>query len=474
MNILKTIEDDWSEEAKTEDTKRFFYHSDVIEKIEQNNKYFIIGRKGSGKTAIAKHLEKNLNYDTFPVKLNFKSFPFNILYELYDKGYKVPNQYITIWKYVIYSHIAKLMLKNENIDCKIREDLEITYGKDPKRLASMIQVWTSADFKIAGTGGAIKREYHKNDIEWIDKVEILEEIIENFIDQSNYYIIFDELDEDYRDIIGENKNDSYLSLLTSLFKAVQDIKTRFEEFQNIKPIVFLRDDIFEIMTDNDKNKWRRHTIKIEWDIEKLKKLFAFRISRTIDAECSNILSFQESEKKIFSNGQVSYGSAKNRKQLSYIDFMIINTHLRPRDLIQYVKLCAEYAIEKNMDKISPSIVKQQEGSFSNYLKSELEDEIFAIFPNITKIFNIFAAFHRQTFKLIDIKKFYESSSTYNELNINEQNIEFVLKIMFHFSVIGNHPNPDQRNFKYDDKSATIEFGKSLCFHRGLFKALKIN
>jgi ABC-type oligopeptide transport system ATPase subunit len=349
-NIFSEIEDSWSQEAKNEDSKRFFYHLKEIDSIEKKKKHFVIGRKGSGKSAIAKYLEKNVDYNKFAVKLNFKSFPFNVLYDLYDSGYKVPNQYITIWKYVIYSHIAKMMIKNENIDDQIREPLKDAYGNDPKKLADMIKIWTSAEFKIAGTGASFKRDLVKNETGWIDKVSLLEECILTYIDESTYFIIFDELDEDYREITSQKNHEAYTSLLTSLFKAVQDIKTTFEDFPNIKPIVFLRDDIYELMKDNDKTKWAEQTLKIDWDENKLKELFRFRISRTINSSCETTLPLNEIENILFLKNKIQYGSASNRKEVSFIDYILLNTHLRPRDLIQYIKFCAEQANNENKKK----------------------------------------------------------------------------------------------------------------------------
>ena len=58
--------------------------------------------------------------------------------------------------------------------------------------------------------------------DFIDKLLVgnCVEILKN-IDESEYYIIFDELDEDYRDILNPDRKDGYFELLISLFKACQ-------------------------------------------------------------------------------------------------------------------------------------------------------------------------------------------------------------------------------------------------------------
>ena len=59
------------------------------------------------------------------------------------------------------------------------------------------------------------------------------------LDNCKYYIIFDELDEDYRNFDTDEERKFYTSLITSLFKAVELTKTVFSNAQkNIYPLVF--------------------------------------------------------------------------------------------------------------------------------------------------------------------------------------------------------------------------------------------
>ena len=64
----------------------------------------VIGRKGTGKTAIAEFICRAESKDlgTFKrdyqsQKLSFKNFPFNELYKLSDDRFTHPNQYITMY-----------------------------------------------------------------------------------------------------------------------------------------------------------------------------------------------------------------------------------------------------------------------------------------------------------------------------------------------------------------------------------------
>ncbi len=72
----------WKLEAKLEDNDRYFYHINDLKKIEGGSHCYVIGRKGTGKTAISEYLLRQKDPKIFSVKLSFKNFPFNDLYKL--------------------------------------------------------------------------------------------------------------------------------------------------------------------------------------------------------------------------------------------------------------------------------------------------------------------------------------------------------------------------------------------------------
>ena len=98
----------WSIEAKEESTEKYFFHFNDVSLIEKGQKSYVIGRKGTGKTAIAEYLHRPQAFNKFSRLLSFKNFPFNALYQHADNQYNRPSQYITFWTYVIYSYILNL------------------------------------------------------------------------------------------------------------------------------------------------------------------------------------------------------------------------------------------------------------------------------------------------------------------------------------------------------------------------------
>ena len=470
--VIKSIRENWKLEAKLESQKNYFYHLKEVNSILDGSKYYIIGRKGSGKSSISEYIFNLGNFDKFSEKLSFKNFPFNELYNLDNQKYTPPNQYITLWKYLMYSTVAKLMVQNEKIDATIRSKLGEIYAPEPIRsLARTINNWTSAEFgtHILGTGGTLKysRDVSPQISNWIERVDALEDIILKYCDDSKYFIVFDELDEDYRDLKSDD-HVFYNYLLTSLFKAVQDVKYTFLSTRiKIFPIVFLRDDIYSLIKDADKNKWRDFKIEIEWSTEMIKRLLAYRLS--VDAESEKVLNFHNAWKMIFLNENIKSGSG--RTTLSTFDYINRSTHLRPRDYIRYLQACAEATTIS--ERITNVTVKYVDRAFSNYLRDEIIDEIFPLLPEIEIIFQIISNLRKWSFSAYEFKA--EYNKYLKSKTITEENVDYVLDTLYKFSVLGNQDKKriDTLYFKYSHTNINLNKSEKLVVHRGLFKALQI-
>ena len=438
--LLKSISEQWKLDAMFEDLK-YFYNYDEVNSILSGCKCYVIGRKGTGKSAICRHIENIRMYNTFALKLTFKNFPFNQLYPLKDDEFTQPNQYITLWKYLIYVTTCRLMMKNENLDPEFRGKLEKIFPSDRiDSLARNVKEWTSIDFSLTalsiGLGAGVQRAPKVDSTTWIEKVSILEEIIANYAGtDAKYYVVFDELDEDYRVIKTESHNHLYIPLLTGLFKAVQSVKSIFyARHVQIYPVVFLRDDIYSQIRDADKNKWSDLKIELEWNEDKIKNLLAYRMSRDIN-NVGEILPFDVVWNKIIRKGTKVHWGDKQKKSSDSFDYITRCTQLRPRDFIEYVRCCCNEAIIQHKDYIDEKNILHVDRQFSNYLRDELIDEIYPVLPDILDIFQVFSTIGKWNLKVSEFREKYQEFVSTGR--IKEPNIDYVLETLFDFSVIGN-------------------------------------
>ena len=174
---------------------------------------------------------------------------------------------------------------------------------------------------------------------------------------------------------------------------------------------------------------------------------------------------------MFDGELVRYGH-RQQKKMKQFDYMLRSSMLRPRDFIRFLKDSVKMALSRDSKIVTSIIVLKCDDSFSNYLRSELEDEIHSVIPDISTIFDLLSHIRKQT---IPIKEFNTAfTNAYNEGLVKEKNIDFVLRVLFHFSVIGNQPK--QRNkqiFRYKINEARFNTSEAIVIHRGLYKALQI-
>ncbi len=475
-SVIHNIVQGWNVEAKLEDSKYFFMYKEV-HAILNNRKCYVIGRKGAGKSAICNYITKIKEYNVFSSKLSFKAFPFNSIYGLTDDKFRHPNQYITIWKYIIYSNVLKLMVQNQSVDSNIRRELEKIYPKvSIKNLASEVSEWTSFEFglDVLGSGGSLKlgRSVSRERASWKEYVDVMEDLIINHCGKAKYYIVFDELDDDYKDVTLNKEFQVYRDLLTSLFKAVQDVKSVLSKERgfNIMPVIFLRNDIYAHIKDADKNKWDDLSIELEWDTERLKQLLAFRISQD-DAIRRGAPDFETEWHRIFTKERIGTGLGR-RKSMHTFDYMANSTLLRPRDFIKFIKACCEEVID-TQEFVTPEVLHHVDRAFSNYLKQEFRDELFPILPDIDRIFDVMSYQRQWIFSPNSFKEAYEKERQLG--NIAEPNVDKVLETLYNFSVIGvqNRNVKTKHYFKYINTNMAYNRNENIVIHRGLFKALGI-
>lgn len=464
----------WKTEAKLEDITRYFHYTNPISLIERGSRCFVIGRKGAGKTAICEYITSKKSHDIFAKKLSFKNFPFNEIYKYEHDRFTHPNQYITFWKYVIYYNIAQAMINNENIDAELRKIFDRSFGLDPSSsLLRQIDRATGAEasLKLAAIEIGYKNNTDRfaNDTSWTERVEILEYLIYNNIDDSSYYICFDELDEDYKNASDPGSSRNYFDLITGLIKAVQDIKSVFKSGVNIFPVVFLRDDILMQLRDPDRSKWVDLTLDIRWTDDSIREMLAFRLARAIDPN-AKLATFHEVWAKLVREKNISNRSGAGEKKHSLFQHISMRTHLRPRDYVRYLREAATVSSSKDNLEINANTITGAESQYSVGFRSELEDELEGVLLGARDALDTLAIVQKITFKFEDFHSVY---STYNESDSDENSI-WALKKLFEFSVIGivNHSN-NEYVFKYLNPSAPFHWKSSFVVHRGLHKSLQL-
>lgn len=474
-NFLEEISG-WSIEAKEEKTEDYFFHFKDVSLIEEGKKNYVIGRKGTGKTAIAEYLHRPKNYDRFSRLLSFKNFPFNALYEHADLQYNRPNQYITIWTYVIYHYICSMLSDNEEVCRRTEFDLRRAFDFEVKgALAQSVRKITDKNYNlnVLGVGGGVESVSAEANFDFSRANATLKQFILDKIDDSEYYVVFDELDEDYRDVLNPDRRDGYFELLISLFKAVQNIRAELSgAAPNIRMVIFLRDDIFDLCRDVDKNKWLDRAIMLNWDESQLRSLIKFRLARAAQL-CGHIVDVEDAWTTTFSPSAIRF-STNGGKSIETFKYLTGRTFLRPRDLISYIRECARVAQSMGCEQITINHIKEAGSAHSSYMRRELIDELFPVLEDVSEIFDVLSRIRKQIFTRKEFNDRYREYQNQLPFERRSKLSETqVLKILFHFNVLGNITTANHRSFAYNSDVKVFNPDENLCIHNGLINSLKI-
>lgn len=448
MNLLNSINDFGAIDA--ENDKRlgeYFYHTQVLDELFEYKRSIIIGRKGSGKTAIYKYMQSQKG-DMFSPLL-FKDYPWKLHDRYKSAVVSARESYVNSWTFYFYIEIFKriVLLKN-HITNK-------TALKTIKKLEKWIKNnWGSSEFdhrevmlphrrkfrftfnpQIFGNGlGSVSRDLEVNEnisgtlSEYNRKFDLILKELVKYLD-GEVILGFDELDLAY-DPDDKNYKDRLIGLLLTAYSFFQNYR------DGIRIFVFLRSDIFNILDFQDKNKIKDNMVVfLDWDGTSttsklsLKNMVTNRIRANIQSSSNN---FEQNWYEIFESSNIG------RNQFKW-NFIVERTFLRPRDLIKFLNLSLDQAkmrLQKDpgtIDKITNGDIHNVRAKYSTYLFDELKDEMSSKYPDFNNYLEILRNHHRVIFTRNEFLESYNNIK--GRLHLTES-ADIILERLYEFSIIG--------------------------------------
>lgn len=448
MALLKQIESFGAIDAENDERLiEYFYRTKIIDKLFSYQKAILIGRKGSGKTAIYKYIQNEKKEKCSA--LLFKDYPWKLHDQYKNTIVSERESYVNSWTFYFYIEIFKRIIVLQNSISskpklkaikKLKKWLKRNWGNfkfDHREVMTPKKVRYSFTFnpQILGNGlGSVSRDFdERNDVsatltEYNKKFKaILTELIEDF--SNEIILVFDELDLAY------SSNDmDYKNRLIGLLLTTYNFYNMFRD--KVKIFVFLRNDIFNMLEFQDKNKIKDNMVEfLDWDSESvesmlsLKSLISNRIKNNINSQSDN---FEHNWNEIFEKNNIG------KNQFKW-NFIIERTFIRPRDVIKFINLALEQAKARlntnpdSIDKITNEDIHNIRAKYSTYLFEELKDEISSKYPNYNEYMEILRDIHKISFTQEDFIKSY--TNVKNRLDITE-NEDAVLEHLYEFSIIG--------------------------------------
>ncbi len=442
---------------------------DVIDQIN-NEKFIVLGRKGSGKSAIGEHICNIASSDAniFAKFIRRTEIDIEHIVQIgINEGERIEQE--MLFKWVILTQILSLIVQNQNL-CNVKDMSNLKKFLDKNRGFVNIEKHEIKEI-IHERGINVNLEYFKRfytalfnkkvaikeeKAAFFKLIPYLEETISKILikdPENSYILIFDDLD------IGYYKSETDILTLSELLRIAKYYNNEFlgRNQLNSKIVVLLRNDIAKHLCYNaDTAKiFASYAIELNWyeemyrtqeDRLKLKQFINKRIACNFEKNGLEYIKDKPWESFVNEQEFVSFDSMGNTK--SSFKYVIEHTFFRPRDLILFFKDIDRY---KFPIPISRSNINNLIGRFANQIMLEIQNELTAVFSekeiNIT--INVLRAYRNK-------KHFtYESLRTDLENCGLKDNAYNIIDELFFYSLIGNINNHGDVSFKFREKEGDI-------------------
>jgi hypothetical protein len=405
-----------------QDDKLLEYFIDVGTASEAlHGKYLVVGRKGAGKTALFKHVAASAEGTV--VELDLEDYVFQAHKGLLDRGVSEAFAYTASWRFAIA--IAMFVEARGSMSWRQRWRgtrilRKIGAGPNKSSLAAIFgwmrrvrKVQLPSIPGIAELGGfEVADEADKFFESSTGKLlEGLEGILIEHVKIRPITVLIDRLDDAW-----DGTTES-LRLIGGAARAARYFSAVLTQEGPAPVLVFLRTDLWERISFNDKNKFVQDTVYLDWPDAEL--------ARVIDARIHKTAGVPEG-----SGWATAFTTERMRQGTTALKYMTKRVLGRPRDIVAFSLFAREVALANGHSTIESQDIYDAEVRYSKHIVDELRDEIGEHVPSMVAVVNALKALGRRTFTLASWQ------SAANKSGIEHDAIDPVLDQLFEASVIG--------------------------------------
>ncbi|MDG4577084.1 MAG: hypothetical protein P9C36_15755 [Defluviicoccus sp.] len=417
-----------------------FLQTKAYESARSGKKVLILGRKGSGKSAICLILERELRKEGRVSLVNPDEISADEVRRFELAGIQEDQSKRLIWRYVFAVQIAKFLLRysqgrldgNERASHAVGQVRQFLVDNNEVDDLSIVEkFWRVVDKlrgKVAlqafGASASLEMTNQPQGILADQQLQRLEQKLNDAavalkVTETSrpFYILVDQIERLWS---NDRNSDAMVVALLQAAKEVRNI------FQFVICTVFLRTDIYEALNFPERDKFRGDEFHITWDSVKLIDLVEARARVSTGQKYEN----GDLWKKVF---PAKIGDTKSST------FLVSRTLQRPRDLIQLCNACRDLAYCNGGRAITTRDVHKAISQYSSWKLSDLQQEWNVNYPFLADVLLLLSnssyIVKREKFeeRLNAIKHDLEKRYPILEGKINS---DFLLDILFSISAIG--------------------------------------
>jgi len=346
----------------------YFVPTAQYQQAKRGHARLVVGRKGSGKTALFyslrstyKPIKSHLVLDLKPEGHQFKKLREAVLSQL-PPG--VQQHVLTsFWNYLLVMELAHEIIHHERNwayrDVRLQDAfsrVERAYGEPDEteqadfseRLLALVDqiIARRGELKSLGTTEEISQLIHAKPI------RDLNDAITAYLKAAkrDVWLLFDNLDKGWA---VQAAHDEDILLLRALLEATRKLQRQFESRGGeLYAIVFIRNDIYQHLILEPAERGKETAAMLDWnDADLFKDIIGRRIAQSTGIDRT----FDELWATFFAphvHGEDSF------------QFILSRTLLRPREVLRFVGGCINTAINHRHEKVMESDILQAERAYS--------------------------------------------------------------------------------------------------------------
>lgn len=437
---------DLAAENEIKALRAYFVPTGEYNEVKRGHARLVVGRKGAGKTAIFygvrstyKPSKSHLVLDLKPEGHQFTKLREVVLSEL-SPGLQ-QHVLTAFWNYLLLMEIAHKIV-NEDYgfsfqSSKLREsymkvvkaygaDRETEQGDFSERLLKLVDDIVNRRktvAKIAGTAEVTQLVYGED-------IRPLNDALSEYLALSrkeDVWLLFDNLDKGWP--VRAAKEEDIL-LLKCLLEATRKLERQFESRGvNFHGVVFIRNDIYQHLLLDPADRGKETPVQLDWsDPEVFKEILRRRIMISTGLDGS----FEEIWPLFFET------HVRGEESFSYI---LGRTLMRPRDVLQFVRMCIDAAINRGHDKVTEDDIRQAERAFS-------EDAFVDIILELKDVNTMYADVPYGFIGTSEVLSKKDVERRLGEAGVAPVACQGVLELLLWFGFLGVYASADEERYSY--------------------------
>lgn len=382
-----------SAENEFQELGNYYIQTDEFRRALRGEVQIVLGRKGSGKTALFFQLRDQIRSDKSTVVLDLKPEGFQLLkfkdqiLDYLEEGTR-EHTITAFWEYLLLLEIChKLLQKDKNLylrDHRLYDSyrkLEASYDSDEyvsegdfaermlkltQRIAQDFESTRGDKTNLRFSSEEITQFLYKHDL------SILRSLLAGYLQKKKMlWILFDNLDKGWPP--HGIKPEDVLSL-RCLLDAIAKLRHSFErEGIPTAGMLFIRNDVYEKMVAAMPDRGKIALALVDWTdptllLELLRRRFL----------CTGSVKGDPSFEDLWRQVCVSHIRGE---ETAY--YMLERSLMRPRSLIDFLRFCRSHAINLSHERIDVEDIEYGEEQYSNQLINDINYEMQDVFPPAT-------------------------------------------------------------------------------------------